>query len=426
MTSIAYATLTLGIAALWGFVNGWLLYFYLPPQGQGIPLVPAALYSLIMLASRVINVLVSLPIGHLSDRTRDCWGRRLPYIFTGSAAMLGFFILLWLPPQQSESALNGVYLAVVLILFNIAYSFRLIPYEALLPELASRDAERVKISAWQAGFQFVGAILAGFAGPLIERWGYFSAALIFAAITLPALFLPFLGLRKKQLALTASALPQDFLQSLRAILQNRAFRLFLVSWGLFWMASTFILETIPFIATEICGLSKAGTVYLYLPAILISLLCFPVITWLAGRFGKQRVLLASFLASAFTLPLLLFIHKELPLPLPIQGVLWVSLQAVAMSGLQVLPYAIVAEITDHDTQITGQRRQGIYYTGWGVFDQLANGAASALLPLFLLMGSSHSQPQGPLGIRLLGVVAGVLMLAGFLIFLRYPLAQGTS
>jgi GPH family glycoside/pentoside/hexuronide:cation symporter len=97
-----------------------------------------------------------------------------------------------------------------------------------------------------------------------------------------------------------------------------------------------------------------------------------------------------------------------------------------MSGLQVLPYAIAAEITDHDAQITGQRRQGIYYAGWGVFDQLASGAASALLPLFLLMGSSHSQPQGPLGIRLLGVVAGVLMLAGFLIFLRYPLAQGTS
>lgn len=426
MTAIAYATLTLGSAALWGFVNGWLLYFYLPPQGQGIPLVPAALYSLIMLASRVINILISLPTGHLSDRTRSRWGRRLPYIFAGSAAMLGLFVLLWLPPRPAESALNGLYLAVVLILFNIAYSFRLIPYEALLPELASSDAERVKISAWQAGFQLTGAILAGFAGPLIEGLGYFNAALIFAAITLPALFLPFLALREKQPALTDSALPQDFRQSLRAILQNRAFRLFLVSWGLFWMASTFILETIPFIATEICGLSEAGTVYLYLPAILVSLLCFPFITWLAGRFGKQRVLLASFLASALTLPLLLLIHKDLPLPLPIQGVLWVSLQAAAMSGLQVLPYAIAAEITDHDAQATGQRRQGIYYAGWGVFEQLASGAASALLPLFLLLGSSRSQPQGPLGIRLLGIAAGVLMLAGFFIFLRYPLAKQTG
>jgi len=46
--------------------------------------------------------------------------------------------------------------------------------------------------------------------------------------------------------------------------------------------------------------------------------------------------------------------------------------------------------------------------------------------LFLLLGSSRSQPQGPLGIRLLGIAAGVLMLAGFLIFLRYPLAKQTG
>ena len=46
MTDIAYALLTLGSSSLWGFVSGWILYFYIPPTGT--PLVPIALYSVVM------------------------------------------------------------------------------------------------------------------------------------------------------------------------------------------------------------------------------------------------------------------------------------------------------------------------------------------------------------------------------------------
>ena len=51
---------------------------------------------------------------------------------------------------------------------------------------------------------------------------------------------------------------------------------------------------------------------------------------------------------------------------------------------------------------------------------------AALLPLLLLLGRSHLEPQGPLGVRLVGALGGAFMLAGFLIFLRYPLGRGRS
>ena len=42
---LAFAMVQLGNPLLWSIVDSWLLYFYLPPEGKGIALVPVALYS---------------------------------------------------------------------------------------------------------------------------------------------------------------------------------------------------------------------------------------------------------------------------------------------------------------------------------------------------------------------------------------------
>ncbi len=419
MADIAYALLTLGSSGLWGFVSGWILYFYVPPNGT--PLVPIALYSLVMLLSRGIDVIIGLPIGFLSDQTRTPWGRRLPYIFAASLFMLGAFALLWMPPHHSESLGNLAYLAVVMVIFNVAYGFREIPYEALLPELAPEENRRVNISGWKAGFQLVGAIFAGFVGPMIESWGYQTGALIFAGIMLPFFFLPLFFIRENRTPPKDGLERLSFLTHLKLTLANRTFLIFISSWALSWMASTFILETIPYIATEICLSTEADTVYFYLPAIIVSLICFPIVTQLANRYGKRIIFLGSLLSSALVMPSLFFINASIPIPLLVQGVVWICLEAIALSGAQVLPTAILAEITDADAQATGQRREGSYYGALGVMDQVSSGLASSLLPLFLLLGRSHTDPNGPLGVRVLGFAGGLAMLAAFLIFRKYEI-----
>ena len=419
MADIAYALLTLGSSGLWGFVSGWILYFYVPPGGT--PLVPIALYSVVMLLSRGINVVISLPIGFLSDQTRTPWGRRLPYIFAASLFMLGAFALLWLPPHASESLGNLAYLAAVMIAFNIAYGFREIPYEALLPELAPEEKRRVNISGWKAGFQLVGAIFAGFIGPMIEAWGYQHSALIFAGMMAPFFFVPLFFIRENRTQPKEGFERLSFLTHLKLTLANRAFLIFISSWALSWMASTFIMETMPYIATEICRSTEADTVYLYFPGIIVSLICFPIVTQLANRYGKRIIFLGSLLLGAFVMPGLFFINASIPAPLLVQGIVWICLEAIALSGTQVLPTAILAEITDADAQVTGQRREGSYYGALGVLDQVSSGLASSLLPLFLLLGRSHTDPNGPLGVRFLGIAGGLVMFAAFLIFRKYKM-----
>jgi GPH family glycoside/pentoside/hexuronide:cation symporter len=119
----------------------------------------------------------------------------------------------------------------------------------------------------------------------------------------------------------------------------------------------------------------------------------------------------------------MLIGPSLPISLKAQGILWVTLQSIALSGVTMLPAAFGAEITDYDEILTGQRREGTYYATWGLLDQIINGAVAALLPLLLLLGRSKNDPKGPLGVRIVGVVGGVMMFVAFLIFQHYPLRK---
>jgi len=418
---IFYGLLTLGSSTIWSVLTGWLLYFYQAPEGEGVLLVPPALYSGVLLVTRVLNAVAAPPIGYWSDRTRTRWGRRLPFIFLSGLPLLILFVLIWTPPLPEESIWNLVYLTVVLLLYNLAYTLNQIPYTALLPEIALTDHHRVRISAWTSGFLLLGVIASAGAGPLIERLGYAGMGLVYALFMLPLFYLPFLVLRERPARYTAPVERPSFLRDLGSLFRNRAFVVMTVTGIFYWSASTFIQGVIPFIATEVCLLSPGDTFYFYVAGVVASLICYPLVMRLSNRVGKWRVFAASLLASAVVLPGLFIIGEGLPIGLRAQGIIWISLQAMALSGVTMLPPAFGAEIADYGTELTGQHREGTYYATWGLLDQLINGAAVSLLPLILLLGRSRLDPRGPLGVRMVGAIGGAMMLIGFFVFLNYPL-----
>ncbi|MBN1890883.1 MAG: MFS transporter [Thermoflexales bacterium] len=416
---LSYATITLGSSTLWFIWSGWLAYFYLPPGGT--PRVPTALYSIVMFIVSAISALVTPLVGYWSDQASSRWGRRIPFMLVSGLPMLLLFVLLWMPPVPGQSTWNFVYLLTVLGLHNIVYILNQVPYSALLPEIALTDQHRVQVSAWTSGFMLLGMILGSSAGPVIERLGYAPSAMIYASVLLPLFYLPLLVLRERPGRQVAPAQRLSFGQSLSLTFRNPAFQSLIVAGTIYWVVTSLVQAVMPFVVTEICLLSEAHTIYFYLPAILASLACYPAITWLTARFGKWRVVVASALASTLVLPGMALIGDWLPLPLMAQGIGWVTLEAIAMSGIMMLAPTFTAEVTDYDEELTGQRREGAYYAAWGLLDEVVNSAALALLPLLLLLGRSRTDPYGPLGVRMIAVLGSVLSLVAFFVFLRYPL-----
>ena len=411
MTAPIYAVISLGSATLTGVMSGWLLYFYLPPGGNA--LVPLGLFGLAVLISRISHILINILMNRLAPRAAS---GRLPYMLGGALCMPLLFVLLWLPPHASPSIWNFVYLLLTLVAFNAATGAHQAPYEALLPALAVGEKERGAVSNWRLGFMLGGNILAGLAGPLIEALGYVQAIWIFAAVSAPFLILPGLFLRRRLKPETRPVERIPFLDNVKTALGNRAFRVFALSWGLMWLGTTFTFETLPYIVTEICRLSKADTAWFYFSTLAVSLITYPVVTKLARRYGVKAVYRASLFAGAVAMSGLILVGEPIPIPLFAQGLIWIVLQTACLIGAHALPGAITAEITAGDPD-----QQGPLYAFGDLVDQLSSGLALAIIPFFLLWGRSVSDPLGPLGIRLLGPAGGLFLLASFWVFGHYKI-----
>lgn len=410
MAALMYALITLGNALLTGVMSGWLLYFYLPPSGW--PLVPTELFGLVVLFSRVVYILSSVSIDGLVRRTHSSWGAHLPYVLGGALCMPFLFMLLWSPPYAGSSFWNLCYLLLALTGFNLAAGFHQIPYEGLLAELDIEDKERQSISNWRMLYLLAGNLLAGLAGPLIEAFGYAPAMWIFVACAAPCLILPGLFLRRSVKPNLQSGKRAPFLENIRTAWRKPAFRIFTISWGLMWLATTLTFETLPYIVTEILHLSKAQTAYFYFSAMLVPLLAYPVVMRLSERYGTKAVFRGSLLAGAASMSLLILVGENIPVPLFVQGLLWIILQAVSLAGAQALPGTITGEIGEPDQSTFGN-----------LVDQLASGLALAIIPFFLLLGHGQFDPAGAFGIRLLGPTGGLILLLACLIFGRYKVKQ---
>lgn len=420
--AISYSMLGLGDILTWTVVNNWLTYFYLSENA----LIPAGLFSALMFLNGFVGVAITLPIGYWSDHVHSRWGRRLPFLFFTALPRLLLFVLLWMPPTNTESLRNVLYLGVIALCHDSISSLHQIPSKALLPEIAQTDQERVRISAWSQGFIMAGVAIGSLAGLLIERLGYVTTAVIYAVISFPLFCLPLFVLREPSYYQNIQPERVSFRQSLSFTFSNRAFRLMVATHALITSSVSLVQIMFPFIVTQLLGLTIGDTVYFYMAGLIASLLCYPLVTWLAERFGKERIFAGSLLGATLVLPGLLVLGDWLPGTLLLPGILWVVLEAITSSGATVLQVAFIAEVINQDTKQRGQHHEGTYYATLGFVDRIVYAVAGALPSLLLLLGRGATDPHGARGIRMAGVFGSLLTLTALIIFHKYTLLQKQS
>ncbi len=417
-TGIFYSFIGMGDAIIWEVINSWQNYYYFPPGG--VALIPVGfLYGTLMTLNAVIDIGIKLPIGHWSDRTHTRWGRRLPFMFVAGLPRLLLFILIWTPPHQSKSTLNLFYLAAILIMHNVVASFQHVPHEALLPELGRTDQERVKLAAWAGILLPVGLVIGSFAGIGIEKSGYMPTIMLYALLTLPLFYLPFLILRERSDSNITAKQQFNMRESFQLIRKNRPFLTYTTANTLNMSGQTLIHSMFPFIVTELLLLTPGDTVYFYVAGLATTLLVYLIATRLAKRWGKQRIFSATLLLSAIMAPMLLLFGDWMTIPRIIPGLIWAAILGLTTGGTTVLKAAFMGEIIEYDAALTGQRREGAYYAALDFINEIMYNTVGILLPVLLILGRDASGPRGPLGIKLAGALGGVASLIALVIFQSY-------
>ncbi len=419
-TKLLYASSSLGSEALTQSRGLWLLYFYAPPEDADLEQqLPRLLLGILLVAGRVLEALDDVLIGYWSDRTHTRWGRRIPFIVLATPLWALFGVLLFTPPE-SGTVSTAVYLFLVLELFFLFSTLAGGPYEALLPEVAPRNEDRVKVVGVRTYFGAAGAAVGlVVSGVFVEHIGFAGMALAIGAVALVARYVGLAGVweRAKASQLAASV---PFREAMRMTFSNRNFLLFLPTFVLFQIGLQMLIGLLPFYVNAVLRSDEEGTWVAVLTAVAICsmLTALPFFGRLALRTTKRHAYRAALLASALLFPLAALPGLVPLVPAEAELLALMVVVGAPIAGNYLFPAPLTADIIEDDSARTGLRREATYYGAQNFVEKTATSFAPLFLLTLLLLGDTSDDT---LGIRLVGPAAGVVALFGYLIFRRYDL-----
>ncbi len=404
----------------------YFIFFLLPPVGCGLPervsnqtlFLGLTLTGLIVLSGRLVQALTEPWVAWWSDRLETRFGRRRLFLLSGPLPFSLCCLLLFLPPKGFPSALNLVWEMVFLGLFFMFYTWFLLPYLALIGELARTHRERISLTTFQAVMALLGGVVVMVGLPLLwSRSGSFTlAVLVCCGLALALMLAPSMVVDE---APFASARPEalPFWTSVRRTLDNRAFLLYLIAKVCLFTAFNIMRATIAYYPVVLLQKPQGFQVILMTTVLVSSVLGFAMLKGLSGRHSNKVLLASALLGFALLLPGGLVISRAGSWGVPL-ALTQMVLLGWPMAVLLVIPNAMVADLAEEDALLHGEQREGMFFGVQGFFTKLSYGLAALLLGfLFAAFGKDAARP---LGVELAGVAGALLGLIGFAAILSYP------
>lgn len=430
---LAYASGMLGWSILINTISVMLVYFYLPPAGQGLEsLIPQYTFlgiftamALIAASGRIVDAISDPLIGFYSDKSQHPKGRRLPFMLYAIIPAAIFYVLMFLPPNSFESDQNIYWLTGTQFFFFLALTLYIIPYNALLPELGHNSEEKLSLSTWQSAAFVVGIIISSqipFLSEVIQPLFDIPTRLISIQYTIAGLSIVaalFMWIpvgfidEKKYCDSIPSSIPLKL--ALRQTLSNRNFLIFILADFPYFTSLALITSGLLYYVESMLGLPGSVGGWMMGTMVLTSLCMYPLANYLARKWGKKPLIVISFfiLAGLF---LCIYFLGRLPIPVFVQAFGLMVLMAFPVACMGILPVAIVADIAEADGIESGQKKEGMFFAIRTLFNKFGQTIGIMLFAILTLYGKD---PGADLGLRMSGLIGSGLCISAGLLFLGF-------
>lgn len=430
---IAYACGMMGWSILTNILGVLLVYFYLPPSNSGLGnlLSQVLIFGTLNLAAvitgagRLLDAFYDPLIGQASDRSSNPNGRRVPFMKWSILPAVIFCALVFFPIERTESSSNAVWLMIVLMLFYVSATTYIIPYNAMLPEMAHTSEDKVKLSSFQQVGFVLGIVVSSatnnIADSMQHTWGFEERiSAMQASIWLLCIIggvcmaIPVLSINEKKYC-TGKPSHMSLIPSMRQTFKNRNFIYYLTADFSWYMALYIITSGLLYFLTVLCGGKEEEGFFLMGTMVMASLLFYPVVNILANKIGKKRLMLFSFALMAGVFLFVYYLGK-LPFPPQIQMYMLALFASFPLAALGILPSAILAEIAEKDAAKTGQNREGLYFAVKYFFVKLGQTFGIGLFAFLTLYGKD---PGNDFGLRLNGICGFILCVLAMIVFSKF-------
>lgn len=424
---------TFGWSISINIVSVMLLYLYLPPNNSGMTnLVPQIVFfgvfniiALVTASGRLFDAVIDPFLAGFSDRSKHKKGRRIPMMGVAILPMLLFAILMFYPPFYSESKTNLLWLGVIQVGYYFFFGLYVIPYNALLSELGHYPKGTMHMSTAQSVGFIVGVVVSSSA-PAIANLIHDSMPAITALksnqyaiiglniIGAASMFVPVIFIDEKKYVRPGIA-TESVIASLKTAVGNHNFRIFAFADASYFMSVAIITSGLLYYVKAILLLPEANGTLLMGLMVVVTLAFYPLVNILEKKFSKKKMIVTAFFTMVFVFGGIFWLGKYSISPM-VQAVLLMVAFGIPDGFLGILPNTVVADIAEADAKATGQNKEAMYFGMRALFQKFGQTMGIMVFAMLTLYGKD---PGNDYGLRLSGVVGGVLCLIAGLVYTRY-------
>jgi len=372
------------LAAFFGYAGVSVLAYPVYNMMLGVS---TAWIGIALMIPRIWDGLIDPIVGRFSDNCHSRLGRRKPFIVVGAIAMGLIFGLIWFVPPAWSETMKMTYFIAMQLLFFTAYAVFAVPYNALTYEMSPDYNERTRVMAFTAFFHKLGELTGGWMLPLA---GLLSAALVVGATDLNMTgvramgwivglvimagigMMPGLWVRERFATKTQHQSKVGIWDSLKGAMESVAFLTLVAIIVLNTLSGVLAMGIDQYILVYFMNNGDKATGLLQKGVLttgygVVGFAAIPVITWLAGKFGKSGSLyfVYSLMVLGGVMKWFIFtpghpifhigkvgIDPVILIDPLLCGPMWVAVKIMLAS--------MMADICDEDELKHGQRREGMF------------------------------------------------------------------
>jgi len=386
------------------------------------------LAGLVPLVGRAVDAFTDPLMGRISDSLRIRGERRRPYFLLASLPFALSFAMLWVPLESDSQWLQFFYYAGAYSVMSTALTVLVIPYLALVPEMAVDYDDRTSLQTYLNAASILGIAVAISMRPLAELLsdgadGFVRAGFLVGVVgAMCWIAVHRVSFERPEYA--SRAVKMGVVEGMRSAFSHRTFR-------------------------QLTGIYLSGRISIDL----VGMALLPFFTYWVGRSEDFELSLLLFLLAVVAVlpPWLRFSRGRDKAGVFIVGsVIWFVLQcgffavqpdwprwslflmtpllAIGYAMVDLMPWAMVGDVIDEDDLITGERREGLY-NGVFTFIRKLAGALAVFLAMAVLdiAGLEQGEVQSEralMAVRLVASFGPALFLAvGIWFAWGYPLTR---
>lgn len=368
-TILGYGLASIGDAAPYNFIAMYLIYYLTTVVGMN-PVTAGLIYS----TATIIQGIVGVFLGPITDNTKNRFGRRRPFILVGGILIFVTLILLFIPVNFGKTG-NVIYYGACLIIYMNAYSLFMTAYTALSSEMTMDYDERTKLRTPATIFQSVGNIM-GMSLPMAciafmvgsgksesQAWSIFVTVL--SLICFVGILVSWKSTKGKELPAEVVFTGEKEENPIKTYLQMftlKPFIVLMISATIFYIGYMVFQSGLTFYVLSCTGLAEAQMTTALLITNFVTIALALIISRLANMTDKRTAMIICFLISAIGMGVFYIIGVRSLAVL----VIMLFLYSFGNGAYWLLCYPLLYDVAEVYDYKYGKRKEGTIFSLTGL------------------------------------------------------------